>query len=167
GQRHEDPGGAEAALHAVVAHELLLQRVEGLGTGGQALDGVDAGAVGLDGQEKAAAHRLAVDEHGARAAHALLAAHVGAGEAEPVAEEVDQRGAGLHRGPAELAVHGEVDGPGLAHAARGAAASDAESARAVRTPARRLRYAALAWMSAGGSTAALARRPASAKADAD
>jgi hypothetical protein len=42
-------------------------------------------AVGLHREEQAGAHRLAVEEHGAGAADAVLAADVGAGQAEVVA----------------------------------------------------------------------------------
>ena len=46
--------------------------------------------VGLHGEQAARAHRDAVEPHRARAADAVLAADVGAGEAEAVAEEVGQ-----------------------------------------------------------------------------
>jgi hypothetical protein len=48
-------------------------------------------AVGLDGQHQAGAHGLAVEQDGAGTAHAVLAADVGAGEIEVVAEEVGRR----------------------------------------------------------------------------
>ena len=43
---------------------------------------VIVGAVGLDGEHRAALHRLAVDVDGARAARRRVAADVRAGEAE-------------------------------------------------------------------------------------
>jgi hypothetical protein len=57
-------------------------------------------AVGLDGQEQAAADGLAVHQHRARSADAMLAADVGAGQAELFAQEIDQRGCALPRWPA-------------------------------------------------------------------
>ena len=140
GQRHEDAAGAEAALDAVVPDELGLKRIEVLGIRRQALDGLDASAVGLDGQQQAAPDGLAVHQHGAGAADAVLAADVGAGQSKRVAKEIDQRGARLHRGPAGLAVHDERDVARLGHAASAAADSSAAArARVVKTPARRLR----------------------------
>ncbi len=85
------PGGAEAALQAVGVAEGLLQRVELAVAAGQPLDGGELVAVGLDRQHQAGAHRLAVDEHRAGAADAVLAADVGAGEAELVAQEVGEQ----------------------------------------------------------------------------
>src|SRR5439155_12827709 len=52
-RRHHHAGGAVAALEAVVLVEGLLHRVE-VPVGGQALDGGDAGAVGLHGEHRAA-----------------------------------------------------------------------------------------------------------------
>src|SRR5579859_5757899 len=62
---------------------------------GQALDGADLGTVGLHPEDQAGAHRRAVQPHRARPADAVLAAHVGAGVAEVVAEHVGERPAGL------------------------------------------------------------------------
>ena len=80
-RRHDHARRAEAALQAVVLLERLLHRVQ-LAVGGQALDGGDLGAVGLDGEHRARLHRLAVEQHGARAARRRVAADVGAGEPE-------------------------------------------------------------------------------------
>ena len=54
------------------------------------LDRRDLGAVGLHGEHQARADGLAVEEHGARAAHTVLAAEVGAGELAVLPEEVGQ-----------------------------------------------------------------------------
>src|SRR2546425_2787079 len=86
--------GAEAALQPVRIPERLLDRVKQL-TIGEALDGGDAGPVSLNGQHQARARRLLVDENGARAAHAVLAAHVGAGQTQLVSEKVAQQQARL------------------------------------------------------------------------
>jgi len=57
---------------------------------GQALDGRHLGAVGLHGQHQAGARRPAFDEHGARAAGAVLAADVRAGQGQLVPQEIRQ-----------------------------------------------------------------------------
>ena len=67
------------------------------------------GAVGLDGEHQAGARGLAVDEDGAGAADAVLAADVGAGEPEVLAQEVDEELARLAAALARLAVDGEPD----------------------------------------------------------
>ena len=74
--------------------EGLLHRVQ-LAVGGQALDGRDVGAVGLDGEHRARLHRLAVEEDGARPARRRVAADVGAGEAEHLPQVVDEQHPGL------------------------------------------------------------------------
>ena len=56
---------------------------------------VTLAAVELSRQEQAAPRAAAVDEHRAGAAHAVLAAHVRAGEPEVLAEEVRERAARL------------------------------------------------------------------------
>ena len=75
----------------------------------QAFDGAQIGAVALDGELRAAAHRPAVDHHRARAAHAVLATDVSAVEAELVADEVGQQRAGLGGAAALAAVDLERD----------------------------------------------------------
>ena len=92
----EETRGAEAALQPVAVGERLLQRVQFAGTGGQALHRGQGGPVGLHGQHEAGPDRLAVQQHGARPADALLAAQVSAGEPEVVAERIGQRAPGLH-----------------------------------------------------------------------
>src|SRR5438067_385974 len=86
---HQHAGRAEAALQRVALVEGLLQRRELLGIR-EAFDRFDRAAIGLHGEHQAAAHDLAVDAHGARATHAVLAADVRAGEAELIAQKVDQ-----------------------------------------------------------------------------
>ena len=49
----------------------------------------------LSGERQAGQHALAVDMHGAGAALALVAAFLGAGQAETVAQGVEQRDARL------------------------------------------------------------------------
>ena len=88
GQQHA--GRAEAALQAVVAPEGRLQRME-RAVLHQALDGRDLGAVGLHRQHQARARGLAVHQHRAGAADAVLAADVRAGEREVLPQEVDEQ----------------------------------------------------------------------------
>ena len=57
---------------------------------GEALDGLDAGAVEASGQYQAAAHDAAVDAHRARPADAVLATGVRAQQAELEAEKIDE-----------------------------------------------------------------------------
>ena len=52
--------------------------------------------VDLDGEQQAGAHRLAVHQHRARAADAVLAADVRAGQPEVVAQRVGQQPAHRH-----------------------------------------------------------------------
>src|SRR5262249_22081908 len=102
----------EAALQRVAAHERVLQ-VGNLAGVRHTLDGFYTAAGTLHRKGQAAAHGHAVEPHRAGAAHALLAADMAAGEAEPLAQEVDKRGAHLHGLAHVLAVHRESDGAGL------------------------------------------------------
>ena len=74
--------------------EGALQALELLRVG-EALDRLDGAAVGLHGEHQAAAHDVAVHAHGAGPAYAVLAAEVRAGEAELLAQEVDEMQARL------------------------------------------------------------------------
>src|SRR5947207_492061 len=167
-ERHQEAGGAEAALQAVVLAKRLLQRVERLAVG-QPLDGLDRVAVHLGREQQARSHSGAVDDDGARPAHAVLAAEVGAREVEVVAQEVRQGLAhldGLLVGPS---VDGDADRP-LDHRRspvepRPPARSAARArARRVSTEARCLRYSLDACRSPSGSTPAATRLPASSNA---
>ena len=122
---------------------------------------VDLAAGGLDRQHQARAHRPAVDDDRARAADAVLAADVGAGEVEVIAQEVGQRLARLHRAGARRAVdpHGDVRHRSLPLARRLSAA--ACRPRRTRVAATFFRYSADPCRSAGGSISAVARRAAS------
>ena len=120
---HQDAGRAEAALERVVALERLLQRREHR-VAGERLDRLHRRAVGLDREQAAAADRDAVEADRARAADAVLAADVRAGEAEAMPEEVGQEQARLDLLDDDLAVDGDGD---LGHAARSQARSSARS----------------------------------------
>ena len=67
----------------------------------------DLAAVGLHREHEAGAHRLTVEQHRARAADAVLASGMGAGQAQGVAQEIDQGQTPLHPGFAQFAVHFE------------------------------------------------------------
>src|SRR5436305_325183 len=69
---HDDAGRAVAALEPVLGPEGLLDRMQPL-SGRDALDGRDLPAVDLNRQHETGANRRAVEEHGAGAAHAVLA----------------------------------------------------------------------------------------------
>src|SRR5919202_328394 len=65
--RHQEPGGAEAALKRVRLVERALERVK-LAVGRESLDGPEQAAVRLDGKHEARPHRFAVELHRARPA---------------------------------------------------------------------------------------------------
>src|SRR6185436_7777285 len=79
-RRHDHARRAEAALEPVLLPESLLDRVE-LTVLRHSLDGRDLGPIGLDGEEGARLHRLAVQVNGARPALAGVAPDMGPGEA--------------------------------------------------------------------------------------
>jgi hypothetical protein len=95
GRAHDHPGRAEAALKAVLLPERRLQRVH-RPIGRQRFDRGDLMTFGLHGQHGAALHGLAVEVYGAGAALAGIAADMGAGQVELVADHVAEQGAGLH-----------------------------------------------------------------------
>src|SRR5262249_18760309 len=100
---------------------------------GEPLDRLDTTAVRLDRQHETASDRLPVEQHGARPAHAVLAAHVGAGEIEIVAEDLREGGARLGLPLARAAVHRDADT--LLHAGFRQRARAAVKVRSARTPA--------------------------------
>ena len=65
--------------------ERLLQCVELAGSGRQAFDGAHFVPGGLRREHQTGAHRVAIEQHGAGAAHPVLAAHMGAGKPERMA----------------------------------------------------------------------------------
>ena len=76
---------------------------------GQPLDRHELVAVRLGREDKAGADESAVEEHGAGAALALLARVLRAGEAEPLAEDVEQALPGPDVGLEALAVDRQLD----------------------------------------------------------
>src|SRR5919201_1563573 len=106
-RRHQHPRRAEPALQAVVLAECLLERME-LAVAHQAFDRDDLGAGRLHREHQARPRGFAVHEHRARAADAVLAAHVRAGQREIFAQEVDEQLTRLALSLARGAVHGET-----------------------------------------------------------
>ena len=101
---------AEAALQAVLFPERLLDRVQ-LAVGlGIALDRLDVGAVGLDGQDGARLDRDAVQQNRAGAALRRVAADVGAGQAKLFTDEIHQKLPRLDLAGVPRSVHGHRDG---------------------------------------------------------
>ncbi len=89
--RGEDHAGrAVAALQPMGFTERILQHAEFARRRRQALDGGDLVAIGLDREHQAGPHRLAIDQHGAGAADAVLAAGMGAVEQEILAQRIEQ-----------------------------------------------------------------------------
>ncbi len=68
----------------------FLQRRE-IGVVGQPFDGNDLGALGLNRQHEAGTHGRAIDNDRAGAAHAVLAADMGSGEPQMVAQAIRER----------------------------------------------------------------------------
>src|SRR6266851_609598 len=105
---HQHAGGAEAALQAVLLGEALLDGME-LARLLQALDRGDLRAVGLHREHGARLDRVAVEDHGARAAVRGVAADVGAGHPEHFADEVHEQEPRLDFRLARGAVDGHAD----------------------------------------------------------
>ena len=97
------PGVQKPHCSAVVLAERRLHRVQ-LAVLGEALDRDHLGAVGLHREHGAGLDRAAVDVDHAGAALAGVAADMGAGEAEMLAQELDQERARLDLARHRLAV---------------------------------------------------------------
>ncbi len=89
---HQHRGGAGAALGAAAGEERLLERRQAC-VRRQAFDRVDPPSLDLAGGHQARAHLLAVQPDGARSAVARVAADLRAGQAEVLAEHVDEASA--------------------------------------------------------------------------
>src|SRR5581483_1305498 len=134
----EEARRAEAALRAVLLVEGGLDGREARGRA-EALHGRDGGALHVRERQEARAARLPVDEDGAGAAAALLAAGLGAGDPELLAKRGQERG---ERRAVEVALDA-VDGQVHRTPSR---------ARATSLGSTRLRYHADASASSCGST---------------
>src|ERR1700761_8231504 len=98
-------GRAEAALQAVHHAETFLQGGQRAVGVGDALDGHDVGALSLDREHGAGLHRHAVDIDGAGAAMGGLAADMGAGQLQVLADEMHQQCARLDQAFDLRAIH--------------------------------------------------------------
>ena len=90
-----------------------LQRVERAVGRGERFHGFHLAAFGLHRERQAGARGDAVDQHGAGAADAVLAADMGAGGAEPLAKEIGEQRARLGLGGKLAAVERERDAHAL------------------------------------------------------
>jgi hypothetical protein len=93
--RQDHPRRAKPALQGMVLLKCQLQRME-FSLRPNPFDGGDFATVGLGGKEQARAHRAAVEQNGARAAHTMLATYMSSDQAEIVAQKINQRAARLH-----------------------------------------------------------------------
>src|SRR2546427_115494 len=107
GGRHQHARDAEAALRHAVTHERVLHGRE-RPAARQPLDGGHGAPSRLHREHEAARHELAIQMHGARAAVAGAATLLGSGEAEVLAEGVEQRDVRLHERLDGLAVDSEA-----------------------------------------------------------
>src|SRR5262249_5685653 len=90
------------------ADEGLFERSE-LRAVGQSLHRKHVSAVGLVGQRAAGADRIAVEKHGAGAAHLHVARALGAGQPESVAQHVEEEVLRVDAQAHRLAVQPELD----------------------------------------------------------
>src|SRR5437660_801743 len=104
----QQAGRAEAALRRIAGDELALQLGE-LAALGQPFDRVDPTAGNLRGEREAAARGMAVDQHRAGAADAVLAAEMRAGQLQLLAQKIRQMLARLDAALERFAVQGRLD----------------------------------------------------------
>src|SRR5258707_1392236 len=109
-RRHDHARRAVAALQPVVLAKSLLHRMQRPVRFSEPLDRDDIGTVELPGKDRAGFHRLAVDVHHAGAALRGIAADMGAGQAQVLAQELHQKGARVEVAGDGLAVHRHRDG---------------------------------------------------------
>ena len=107
-RRDQHPRGAESALQRVVARERLAQRPPG-GVVSESFDGHHGRALAGVRPGDARSDRLPVHQHRAGAAHAVLAAEVGAGQVQVVAQELGELRAVRDAGAARLSVDGQAN----------------------------------------------------------
>ena len=97
-------GACSVLLDGVLLKSCMLLAVQADGASIQTVEGL-----GSDGEQHAALHERAVDDHRARAAVAGVAPDVAAREVEVVADEVDEQLARLHIALVRRAVDRDVD----------------------------------------------------------
>src|SRR5712692_4325368 len=111
---HDHAGGAEATLQPVMLAKRLLHRMQRRAVSGKAFDGLDLVPVSHDRERGAGFDRLAVEMHDAGAALRGVAADMGAGQPQILAQELHQQGGGGDIGIDGIAVH---DQGNLGHSA--------------------------------------------------
>src|SRR5215204_1114765 len=109
GRQHK-ARGTKAALQTVLVPEGLLDRMQGPRSGSQAFYGQYFGPVGLRRVDDAGAYARVVKEHGAGAAHPMLAPQVRPAETEVLAQEIGEGLAHLYLPLVLLAVDRNLDG---------------------------------------------------------
>ena len=119
---HQLARRAEAALRRIVGDERPLQRIVQ-----QSFDGLNGAAVGPHAELAARIDRLAVEQDRARAALAAVAADLGAGQLEVVAQRLDERPAIFDLERALRAVHGQRDARCASQARTATAALEARA----------------------------------------
>ena len=107
-RRTDLPGRAVAALVAVVLHEGGLHRMQVVRRP-KPFDGRDPVALCMTASVRHETDASAIDDDGARAALALIAAFLRAGELQMFAQCVEQRCPGIEFEIVPRAVHGECD----------------------------------------------------------
>ena len=107
---HDLAGRAEAALESVMGDEGGLHRMKRVASG-EAFDGDDLRAVQAQRKSEARIDPPAVDENRAGAALPSIAAFLGSGQVEALAQEIEKRHARVFKvDVSSLTVHGEADG---------------------------------------------------------
>ncbi len=108
-RRAELPWGTVAALEGVMVDERLLESMQVVAIGRQPLDGDDLGVLVRDSQGQAAIDASSVEQDGAGPALPVVAALLGAGEAEPLAQCIQQRRACIDNKRMYCPVHPQGD----------------------------------------------------------
>src|SRR5882757_11309983 len=85
---HDHAGGAETALQAMVFAERLLHWMQRRAVGGKTLDGLDLMPVSHDRQRGTGFDRLAIEMHDAGTALRGVAADMGAGQPQILAQKL-------------------------------------------------------------------------------
>ena len=109
----QESGRAVSALGGAQISERFLQRVQAA-VAGKAFDRRDRTAVAVDAEHEAREHRLAVEQHGAGAAFAQLAAVLGAAQVQVFTQNLEQRLVRRERDLGRFAVQRDRDG-GVVH----------------------------------------------------
>jgi len=133
---HDHAGRADPALQPAAVHEGPLQRMQPTILR-ESFDGLDLRADGLQGEHQATVDRPTVDQHGAGAALAVAAAFLGTGQADAIAEGVEQPGARLDHALTPLAVDHQLND--LLHRRPSALTAAVRSVRRVNSPTMALR----------------------------